>query len=106
MAVLISVRHDASGRACVNVTGDVDLATVGQLDHDIRMVVESEQTTSVCIDLSKLAFLDSSGIASLLRGRRLADAAGKPYRIAGATPIVREVLDVTGVWAYLCSISD
>jgi anti-anti-sigma factor len=102
----ISVRHDATGDARVRVAGDVDLATVDQLDHDIQTVVEAEQTTSIVVDLADVAFLDSSGIASLLKGRRLADTAAKPYRITGATGMVRQVLDLTGVWAHLSIPSD
>ena len=101
MVLSISVRHDATGGACVSVAGEVDLATITQLDYDIQTVVEAEQTTSIVIDLTELAFIDSSGIASLLKGRRLAVTAAKPYRITGATGIVRQVLDVTGVWAHL-----
>jgi len=97
----VSVRHDAAGGARVSVAGDVDLATVGQLDQGIETAVDADQTTSVVVDLAEVAFLDSSGIASLLKGRRLADGLGKPYWVTGARGIVREVLDLTGVSAHL-----
>lgn len=45
--------------------------------------------------------MDSSGIALLLRGRREAQQHGVAYRIRGARGIVREVLELTGVWAHL-----
>ena len=105
MVLSVSVRHDATGGARVSVAGDVDLATVGQLDQDIAAAVDADQTTSIVVDLGEVAFLDSSGIASLLKGRRLADELGKPYRVTGATGIVREVLDLTGVWAHLSNPS-
>jgi len=57
------------------------------------------------VDLAEVAFLDSSGIASLLKGRRIADGLGKAYWVTGATGIVREVLDLTGVWAHLSNPS-
>jgi anti-anti-sigma factor len=97
----VSVRHDAAGGARVSVAGDVDLATVGQLDREIETAVDADETTNIVVDLAEVAFLDSSGIASLLKGRRLADGLGKPYRITGASGLVREVLDLTGVWAHL-----
>ena len=105
MGLSVSVRHDAAGGAWVSVAGDVDLATVGQLDRDIRAAVEAEQTSSIVVDLAEVGFLDSSGIASLLRGRRLADTAEKSYRATGATGMVWQVLDLTGVWALLCNPS-
>jgi len=97
----VSVRHDATGGARVSVAGDVDLGTVGQLDQQIETAVDADETTNIVVDLADVAFLDSSGIASLLKGRRLADGLGKPYRITGASGLVREVLDLTGVWAHL-----
>ena len=101
----ISTRHDATGGVCVSVVGEVDLATAGQLDQDIQAVVDMDEQNRIVIDLAELTFLDSSGIASLLKGRRLADAAGKQYWIVGATGIVRQVLDLTGVWAHLAEPS-
>jgi anti-sigma B factor antagonist len=97
----VSVRHDGAGGARVSVAGDVDLATVGQLDRDIETAVDADQTKSIVVDLAEVGFLDSSGIASLLKGRRLADGRGKSYRVTGARGLVREVLDLTGVWAHL-----
>lgn len=105
MGLSITVRHDAAGSARVSVAGDVDLATVGELDHEIQAAVEAEHTATIVVDLAEVGFLDSSGIASLLKGRRLADAAGKPYSITGASGIVRQVLDLTGVWAHLSNPS-
>ena len=101
MGLSVSVRHDATGGARVSVAGDVDLGTVGQLDQQIETAVDADETTNIVVDLADVAFLDSSGIASLLKGRRLADGLGKPYRITGASGLVREVLDLTGVWAHL-----
>ncbi len=101
MGLSVSVRHDATGGAHVSVAGDVDLGTVGQLDQQIATAVDADETTNIVVDLAEVAFLDSSGIASLLKGRRLADGLGKPYRITGASGLVREVLDLTGVWAHL-----
>jgi anti-sigma B factor antagonist len=97
----VSVLYDGAGGARVSVAGDVDLATVGQLDREFETAVDADQTTGVVVDLAEVAFLDSSGIASLLKGRRLADGRGKPFRVTGARGLVREVLDLTGVWEHL-----
>jgi anti-anti-sigma factor len=97
----ISVRHDSAGVARVQPIGDIDLATVGELDQHIATTIAAEETTGVVIDLSEVSFIDSTGIASLLRGRRLADNPPMPYRIAGASGLVRQVLELTGVWTHL-----
>ena len=50
---------------------------------------------------SQFGFLDSSGISVLVKGRRLADGRGVPYRVTGASGTIRQVLDITGVWGHL-----
>lgn len=99
--LLILVRRDVTGDAWVSLNGEVDVVTVDQLDREIAAAIAAEQARRIVIDLSELAFIDSRGISALLRGRRLADAAGKPYRITGAKGRVREMLDVTGVSGHL-----
>ncbi len=74
--------------------------SANSIEH-IAATVADEKTASVVIDLSQVSFIDSTGIASLLRGRRLADAPPKPYHITGASGLVRQVLELTGVWAHL-----
>jgi anti-sigma B factor antagonist len=60
---------------------------------------------AVNVDLSDLAYLDSSGIGGLVKGRRKADKTGVAYRVTGATGMVRQVLSLTGVLEYLCGES-
>jgi anti-anti-sigma factor len=55
------------------------------------------------VELSGVTFIDSAGINALLKGRRAADERGRVFRVTGATGIVRELLDMTGVWAHLSS---
>lgn len=51
----------------------------------------------VVVDLSRTRFLDSSGIAVLLDGRREAADHDVEYRVESAHGIVREALTMTGV---------
>lgn len=85
----------------VVVTGDVDVATAPALDAAITEALAGSAGGAICVDLSAVTFLDSSGIAVLLRGRRDADGRGVAYRVAGAHGIPLQVLELTGVWAHL-----
>jgi anti-sigma B factor antagonist len=87
--------------AIVAIDGAIDISNVGQMDDQVTAAVQSADTNSVLVDLSGLTFMDSSGISSLLKGRRQADAVGTQYQVAGAEGVVRQVLDLTGVWTYL-----
>jgi anti-anti-sigma factor len=85
------------------VTGEIDLASSGWLTREIEAAVAmaaEAPDTSVVVDLSKVSFLDSSGINALITGSRLAGGAGH-FRVTGATGFVREVLEFTGVWGHL-----
>jgi anti-sigma B factor antagonist len=85
----------------VRPVGEIDLATGGTLEAAILDAVAHPDAESVVVDLAGVGFLDSSGISTLLRGRRAADDRGIAFRVTGANGIVRNVLDVTGVWALL-----
>lgn len=85
----------------VAVAGEVDLATCPTVEDAINDAIAGDGVTSVQVDLSEVTFLDSSGIALLLRGRRNADGRGVAYRVTGARGITQEVLVITGVWAHL-----
>jgi anti-sigma B factor antagonist len=91
--------HDAD-TITVTVRGEIDLATVDQLATEIAAAVRAD-ATGVIVDLDGVTFLDSSGIGALLAGRKAADESGKSFHVTGANGIVREVLDLTGVWAHL-----
>jgi len=87
--------------ATVLVSGEVDLAAGPTVDAAIAAAVRAAGAGSVVVDLTEVAFLDSTGISLLIKGRRLADAAGVGYRIRGARGLVRDVLEMTGVLAHL-----
>lgn len=100
MDAAVSTRRDG-GVATLDISGAMDLDAVERVESAIGEAVNEPGTTTVVVDLSAVEFLDSSGIAILLKGRRTADAGGVAYRVTGATGMVRQVLELTGVWAHL-----
>jgi anti-sigma B factor antagonist len=99
VTLTLASRRDAD-TVIVAVGGDVDLATAELLEREIVGAVGGDGT-AIVVDLTEVTFIDSAGISVLLRGRRLADDNAKRYRVVGAVGIVRQVLDMTGVWAHL-----
>ena len=71
------VRDQRDGLAVVTVSGEIDLTTSDLLQGSI------ERTTSstVVLDLSRVAFLDSSGIRAIDRSRRHLASQGRALRI-------------------------
>jgi anti-sigma B factor antagonist len=84
----------------VAVAGEIDIASGGQVEQEITAALAGSDG-GVVVDLDGVTFLDSSGISVLLKGRRLAGSRGVDYRVTGANNMVRQVLDLTGVWGHL-----
>jgi anti-sigma B factor antagonist len=92
----------SGGLATVVVSGEVDIASGPAVDEAIGEAVTADGVDTVLVDLSAVRFLDSSGISLLLRGRRLAGARAVAYRVIGAQGMIRQVLELSGVWEHLC----
>ena len=80
--------------------GDMDMATVGEFERVAGHLVGSGQT-SLMVDLSDVAFCDSSGINGLIRVKKACDAAGGHLSLSSPQPQVRNVLRLTGLTEFL-----
>ena len=85
----------------VAVTGELDLLTGPAVDRAIAAALATDGVDLVRVDVARVGFLDSSGLALLLKGRRLADARGVAYRVVGSHGLTEQVLRMTGVWEHL-----
>jgi len=92
-------QHDRAVR--VDVGGDIDLATRHELDSGLTAAIATTGIEVVEVDLSGVQFIDSSGIAVLLRQRRRAEAAGVGFRVVAASDLTQRILSVGGVWQLL-----
>jgi len=104
VAVSVSSKRQ-DGVATVTLAGEFDLASGKVVTQAIDHEITAAGTTAVNVDLSDLAYLDSSGIGGLVKGRRKADKTGVAYRVTGATGMVRQVLRMTGMLEYLAAES-
>jgi anti-sigma B factor antagonist len=85
------------GALTVSLSGELDIVSVDALEDVVATLVRRPATTRVDLDLTDLAFMDSSGLAVQLR---LANQFG-PLRIRGARPLIRRVIEVTGLASIL-----
>ncbi len=92
---------EADGVRIVAVRGELDLSTAPDLHAPLDSALEDPQA-SVLIDLSECEFIDSTGIALIVRAWQRLDGTGDP----GSNPRlvictdrdqVRRVLDVSGL---------
>lgn len=81
------------GTITVHLIGELDIAYSGAVRHAIGALSPS----AVVIDLSRLTFMDASGLSAILGARRAHIASGAKLRITGAHDIVRRLFELTGL---------
>jgi anti-sigma B factor antagonist len=101
-AAMISVSTERDGGALtLAVSGDIDLASSPVVSDAIGAALAADGVATVQVNLSGVRFMDSSGIALLLKARRDADERSITLRVVGARGSALQVLELTGVLAHL-----
>ncbi|MEV4351193.1 STAS domain-containing protein [Actinoplanes sp. NPDC049596] len=96
MSLDYRIERDASTITVVP-EGDISLETVDVLRQVLRSTVETPNTDRVDVDMSGVAFLDSSGIGVLVAAQRMAAARGVTLMLREPTAMVRMVLDIANL---------
>jgi anti-sigma B factor antagonist len=81
---------------CVLVSGELDLASTDKLEEAIR-VAERSEAGAIVIDLTHLQFMDSAGLAMLVRVHtRSRQDGGRIRFMPSKYDAVRQLVAVTG----------
>ncbi|MBV8348228.1 MAG: STAS domain-containing protein [Mycolicibacterium sp.] len=95
----------ADGVVRLFLIGDLDLVSKDQLELALRRLRAAR--SAVLVDLSRIEFLDSSGLRSLLTAVVDAREDGWTFTIAPTVPFaVRRIVDIVGVADILWPESD
>jgi anti-anti-sigma factor len=80
----------------VTVSGEVDLATAGELTTHLNSL---DLSRAVVVDLSDVSFIDSSGLNTLVQLRQKMQSSPSPsnLRLAMNRSTTRRIFDVTGL---------
>ena len=97
--VIVPCYGAASRILCVS--GEIDMATAPQL----AAALDACDVLEVRVDLSGVTFIDSSGIAALLRAHRSQLATGHRLFVKGAHGPVSRVLEITGADSVLSFVN-
>lgn len=94
MSLTISDRS-AGDFHVVELAGDIDIESARELRaHIVQCIADS--SARVVVDLTEVAFMDSSGLGALVGGWQMTREDGE-FRVAGASPVVQRVLSITGM---------
>jgi anti-anti-sigma factor len=90
----------AGDQALVELAGELDMAaTPAVLDAVDRTL--QDDARRLIIDLGGVTLCDSVGLATLVRARRRALAAGRDLIVIGLRAQARQLLNLTGLISYL-----
>ena len=84
------------GYAVVSVSGEIDLESAAQLSEH-ALTAAREVSPNIVLDLSRVTFMDSTGLQVLIAVKRRAELAGGSLALVGVARAVMKVLTVTGL---------
>lgn len=95
-AEALSIRVEpADGRPVVVLRGELDIVTAEQLGRTLDEVLSGDPP-AVRVDMRDLAFMDSAGVACLLRAARRTAVS-----LVSPSVVVRRVIEATGLASVL-----
>ena len=95
---------DSNGHGRVALVGEIDVGNVR--DAEAGLIDMASAGTPIVLDVARLSYLDSQGVAMFFRLARRAKVNGGLLMIANPRGIVRRVLDITHVGDAITIIDD
>lgn len=77
--------------------GEIDLATAPQLRAELEEALGNPDITDLVLDVSRVSFIDSSGLGVILGRYQQLQQQQRSLAIAGAQPGVRRILQMGGL---------
>jgi anti-sigma B factor antagonist len=87
---------ESADRAIVSLEGELDLATAPQL-RDQLVTLAEQDGSDVVVDLTRLAFIDSTGLSVLVMALNRSRAAGGSIVLRNPSESVMRILEITGL---------
>jgi anti-anti-sigma factor len=92
--------HGSDRQVRLVAVGEIDLNSVDRFTNGLQTGLEMQPLT-LTVDLAGVTFMDSTGVNALVQYRNRADEAGLTLTVVNCQPLVRRVLDMTGVLPWL-----
>jgi anti-anti-sigma factor len=96
LQLAIDQRSDAQDQLVVRVRGELDLSNVDELARTIDQA-EQSGVKQVVVDLMECEFIDSAGLAVILRGAKRLDEGGGRLLVACGHPEIRRLFALTAI---------
>jgi len=97
--------EESAGAVQVTLAGEFDISTAPRLEEALRRV-EADRPAVLAIDLSRLDFMDSTGLRLLIGADSRARAAGRRLVVIQGNEMVQRVLRLTRLDERLEIVAD
>jgi anti-anti-sigma factor len=95
--VRLSVReHERAGERTLVLSGELDLASRPLFDAAVRCV-QRRDTSALVLDLSEVAFMDSTGLHGVLAAKTLCAEYGCAFVLVRGSSQVQRLFELSGV---------
>ena len=91
----VETRQDGAGPIII-VVGEFDMTGVEVFWAHVTQAVEA-RPVSITVEARGLTFVDSSGLAAMVRAREAAADAGVTFRISEPSPPLRRIVEIFGL---------
>jgi anti-anti-sigma factor len=98
-------RLEHGGVQVVELAGELDVDSVDELESALVAAADGPRPR-VCLDVSRLAFIDSTGLAAVIRAHLAVVEAGGAFAVVAAPGAVRRTLETTGLMEMLSVVDD
>ncbi|MBI5428640.1 MAG: STAS domain-containing protein [Nitrospinae bacterium] len=93
MGVKFHFDESDNGVTTLAIHGEMDMSSSPEVRDRLTSLFKTNRR-AIIVDLSKVAYIDSSGIATLVEGLQWSHASKNKFRLAGLSPAVRDVFEI------------
>ena len=105
MEILAVRTEDRDGLVHMILVGELDLSSVAKVQEELRRI-EAKSPATVVVDLSKLSFLDSTGLRCIVTADERAREQGRRVVIVRGPDAVQRVFAITRLEERLEIVDD
>jgi stage II sporulation protein AA (anti-sigma F factor antagonist) len=88
-----------NGASVALLEGDIDHHTAAAMREQIDEYIERKKPQLLCLDFSKIQFMDSSGIGLIMGRYRFVKLYGGDLKIIGASENMKRIIKLSGLGA-------
>ncbi|QPJ64721.1 MAG: STAS domain-containing protein [Candidatus Nitrohelix vancouverensis] len=85
-------QEETNGVITVSIEGEIDMSASPKVRDFLAPLFKMDR--SIIVDLSKVPYIDSSGIATLVEGLQWSHNSSKKFRLSNLSPTVKDVFEI------------